>query len=140
MKIVSIVLHGNFTEGLAYQENCLPYYQKGLPGVFRHWDGIEHINIQGNMKFFYNKSVSELVELLKNIIQTTDVYEKMKTRAEAVSKVFHYSTLAVKSLGGNMMIKSENINKCSKNGILSILHNIVYSLFYFFTDFTEVGR
>ena len=24
--------------------------------------------------------------------------------------------------------------------ILSILHNIVYSLFYFFTDFTEVGR
>lgn len=28
MKIVDLILHGSFTDGLAYQENCLPYYHK----------------------------------------------------------------------------------------------------------------
>lgn len=70
----------------------------GLPGVFRYWDGIDHINRQGNMKFFYNKSVSELSELLKEIVYSKEIYGEMKTRAENVSIEFHYSTLAAKSL------------------------------------------
>lgn len=74
----------------------------GLPGVFRHWDGIEHIDLRGNMRFFYNNSVSELTGILKEIIYSRETYEKMKTRAEDVSIKFHYSTLATKSLGGNV--------------------------------------
>ena len=73
----------------------------GLPGVFRHWDGIEHIDLRGNMRFLYNDSVSELTDILKEIIYSRETYEKMKTRAEDVSIEFHYSTLATKSLGGN---------------------------------------
>lgn len=75
----------------------------GLPGVFRHWDGIEHIDCHGNMKFFYNESVSELTVILEEIIHSEKVYAKMKVRAEEVSTEFHYSSLALKSLGGDIM-------------------------------------
>lgn len=77
----------------------------GLPGVFRHWNGIEHIDLQGNMRFYYNKSVSELAELLKEIVYSKEIYEKMKSRATDVRSEFHYTTLASKSLGASCIIQ-----------------------------------
>ena len=80
----------------------------GLPGVFRHWDGIEHIDFQGNMRYFYNNSVSELTDILVEIICSRETYRKMKSRAEEISGEFHYSTLALKSLGRNVINQADN--------------------------------
>ena len=80
----------------------------GLPGIFRHWGGIEHINCGGNIKFFYNKAENELEQLLKEVVFASNVFCEMKKRAEEVKTDFHYSNLAVQSLGGCGM------NDCNK--------------------------
>lgn len=80
----------------------------GLPGIFRHWEGIEHIDKQGNMEFFFNKSITELEDLLRAIILSKKKFESMRIRAKEVSTEFHYSTLALKSLGGARMQETEN--------------------------------
>lgn len=109
----------------------------GLPGVFRHWDGIEHIDLHGNMRFFYNKSVSEMINILKKIIYTKEIYEKMRTCAENVSNNFHYSTLALKSLGGDLMNQSSSkqVSEIMGGGIKYTFASSSLDLFDFIDEY-----
>lgn len=70
----------------------------GLPGIFRYWEGVDHINCGGNIKFLYKKSQEELESILKSIIFSDDCFQFMKKRAWEIRKEFHYSSLALKSI------------------------------------------
>ena len=73
----------------------------GLPGIFRHWDGIEHIDKEGNIEFINGESKEELKKILEKVSCNTDIYNNMRTRAEQVKDEFLYSSIARRSLIGN---------------------------------------
>lgn len=73
----------------------------GLPGIFRHWDGIEHIDKEGNIEFINGESKEELKKILEKVSCNMDIYNNMRTRAEQVKDDFLYSSIARRSLIGN---------------------------------------
>lgn len=50
----------------------------GIPCVFRHWDGMEHIDVGGNCSFIYEDSVEEIRKVLTGIINNKERYQQMK--------------------------------------------------------------
>ena len=70
----------------------------GMPCIFRYWKGINHVDRNGNMKYFYNKSPDELASIIKDISFDIRIYNKMKLRAKAVRTDFLYSNIALKSI------------------------------------------
>lgn len=70
----------------------------GMPCIFRYWKGINHVDRNGNIKYFYNKSSDELASIIKDISFDIRIYNKMKLRAQAVRSDFLYSNIALKSI------------------------------------------
>jgi len=71
----------------------------GIPGVFKFWKGMDHIDIGGNCRFLYEDNVTEIAELLKEICNNPDEYQKMKKSAEEIGiKEFSYSNISRRAL------------------------------------------
>jgi carbamoylphosphate synthase large subunit len=71
----------------------------GVPCVFKHWDGMEHVDVGGNCKFLYNDSIDEIKNILLDIVKNKDNYEKMKNVAikKGVNE-FSYLEIAKRSI------------------------------------------
>ena len=71
----------------------------GIPCVFKHWEGMEHVDVGGNCKFLYNDSVVEIKEALAGINSNRDVYNQMKQIAvEKGIPTFSYREIAKRSI------------------------------------------
>jgi glycosyltransferase involved in cell wall biosynthesis len=71
----------------------------GIPGVFKYWKGMDHIDLGGNCKFLYKDQVTEIKEVLKGIIDNPVEYQKMKNMAEEIGiKKFSYSEISRKAI------------------------------------------
>ncbi|MCI6329401.1 MAG: glycosyltransferase [Erysipelotrichaceae bacterium] len=71
---------------------------QGIPLLVKHWDGIQHINLGGNVRYLYTDSEKEIKEQLSIIVDCKE-YEKMKNAASSPKKdEFLYSNLARKSI------------------------------------------
>ena len=68
---------------------------QGIPMVVKHWDGTTHIDMDGNVKFLYNDSTDEIIEVLN---ETFVDIKQMKTVAEEKAYKFKYSDIAKKSI------------------------------------------
>lgn len=73
----------------------------GLPGIYRRWEGIEHIDRGGNIEFINGESEEELRTIIQKISCNSEKYAEMKEKAEAVKSDFLYSNIALKSLSTN---------------------------------------
>lgn len=56
----------------------------GIPGVFKYWKGMEHVDVGGNCKFLYNDQVTEIKKVLEDILNNQAEYLKMKKYAEEI--------------------------------------------------------
>lgn len=73
----------------------------GVPCLVRHWEGMEHMNVNGNCQFidYSNAPKSEDIRnALKPILDNEDVLSLMKKAAESCREDFLYSNIAKRSL------------------------------------------
>jgi glycosyltransferase involved in cell wall biosynthesis len=71
----------------------------GLPGVYKFWEGMDHLNLGGNCRFLYTCNEHEILKILKEVTNNPDYYKQMKLIAESEGKrKFYYSTIADKAL------------------------------------------
>lgn len=73
---------------------------QGIPMVVKHWEGTEHVDVGGNVKFLYQDSTEEIQKVLSEILADNgEVYHKMKDAALKKGKaLFSYSEIAKKAL------------------------------------------
>jgi glycosyltransferase involved in cell wall biosynthesis len=69
----------------------------GLPGIFKHWDEIDHVNVNGNCIFVKGDDVDEIVSAINKLLDK-DTYLVYKSLSEKASAAFLYSEIAKKSI------------------------------------------
>lgn len=71
---------------------------QGIPMIVRHWDGFEHLDLRGNLKYIYTDTCDELYDVMKESIYE-DQWRKMKKVAEEKGRIkFSYRSLAKMSV------------------------------------------
>ncbi len=72
----------------------------GLPCVFKHWMGTTHVDLGGNCIFLFEDSVEILKDVIEELINSPEAYQRMKDVAETLgSKEFSYAEIAKRSIG-----------------------------------------
>lgn len=71
----------------------------GIPGVFKDWEGMHHIDVGGNCEFLHKDSKEEIKEVIFKIIGDKEKYNEMKQAAEKSKKDFFYSEIAKRAIG-----------------------------------------
>lgn len=56
----------------------------GIPGIFKFWKGMEHIDLGGNCKYLYTDQVTEIKSVLEYILDNQVEYLKMKKCTEEI--------------------------------------------------------
>ena len=70
----------------------------GLPCIFKHWKGMEHVNKNGNCVFLYQDSVQEIKNLLQRFF-VGNFYDEILIKAKEAAPSFRYSEIAKKAIG-----------------------------------------
>lgn len=71
---------------------------QGIPMVVRHWDGIEHIDLGGNVKYLYLDSVEEIKCTITNVMQSNNYNHMLEIAQRKGREKFSYLKLAEKSI------------------------------------------
>lgn len=72
----------------------------GLPAVFKKWDGIQHIDLDGNCEFIETDDIKEIKKTITSIINNQQKYISMKKSAiDKGMEHFSYSMIAKKAIG-----------------------------------------
>lgn len=69
----------------------------GLPGIFKRWPEMEHVNINGNCKFVKGDDAEELKSVIESLLFTEN-YLKMQELASEASHSFLYSEISKKAI------------------------------------------
>lgn len=69
----------------------------GLPAIFKHWDEIDHVDVNGNCMFVKGDDVDEIASAL-NCLSDADTYQHYKELAVQAATSFLYSDIARKSI------------------------------------------
>lgn len=69
----------------------------GIPAIFKNWEGMTHLNINGNCKFVNNDSVYEIKNQILSLMNP-DEYSIIKDKAILASVHFKYSQIAKKAI------------------------------------------
>ncbi|AYZ13427.1 glycosyltransferase family 4 protein [Chryseobacterium arthrosphaerae] len=70
----------------------------GTPTIYKYWDEMTHMDIGGNCMFLKEDSAEEIEKTLQYVLQSPDIYNKMKIAAEGGLSKFAYSSIAKRSL------------------------------------------
>jgi len=71
----------------------------GLPCVFYKWEGITHVDVGGNCLFINNANVSNIKDVLRQLIDDKDRYQKMKLLAQTLGpQKFGYTKIATQAI------------------------------------------
>lgn len=83
------------THSVLWEQAC----SCSLPGIYKHWEGMHHVDCGGNCKFLYKDSVEEIKSSISDLLSDDVKYRKMKEAAETKGKMpFLYSEISKKSL------------------------------------------
>lgn len=71
----------------------------GLPGLFRDWEGMHHVDVGGNAMFLKDDSAEEIEQVLKDLCSHPEKLIAMKKMAQArCIKTFSYSEIAKRAI------------------------------------------
>jgi len=74
----------------------------GLPGVFKKWEGMQHVDVGGNVSFLDDVSVKTIEEMILKIYNNPNLYNKMKEVSETAGiSTFSYYKIAQRAIGLN---------------------------------------
>lgn len=72
----------------------------GLPGLFKYWEGMLHVDVGGNAEFLYKDDADEIAEKILDLYNNREKYASMKRVAqERGVKTFSYREIAKKAIG-----------------------------------------
>lgn len=66
------------THSVLWEQAC----SCGLPGVFKDWVGMDHVDVGGNARFIRGNDKEELKTVLSEILDSTEEYKNMKDVAQ----------------------------------------------------------
>ncbi len=71
----------------------------GIPMLCKYWEGTDHVDLGGNVRFFREDSPEEIKRMLEKIITNPEDYKNMKRIAEEKGiETFSYKKIAERSL------------------------------------------
>lgn len=71
----------------------------GIPCIYRHWEGMEHVDVGGNCRFLYSDTTDEIKKVIEEITGNSLLYQNMKKAAEEKGrKIFSYREIAKKAI------------------------------------------
>ena len=71
----------------------------GTPAVFKHFDGMHHVDIGGNCLFLYKDSVEEIKHIIACLFKNQEMYNTMKVVAAGEDRTrFFYSEIARRAI------------------------------------------
>lgn len=71
----------------------------GIPALFKHYDGMSHVDVGGNCRFLYKDSHLEINVIINELMDNPDVYDKMRLIASTEGrKRFSYSEISKQSI------------------------------------------
>ncbi len=74
----------------------------GLPGVFRDWEGMHHVDVGGNAVFLQEDSPDEIKRVLSDILCNAEKLEDMKRVAQTKGvSTFSYREIAKMAISGD---------------------------------------
>jgi glycosyltransferase involved in cell wall biosynthesis len=77
----------------------------GIPGVFKDWAGMHHVDVGGNCRFLSKDSTEEIQTMLGEIIEQPAVYARMKEVAVINGiREFSYEAIAKKAIGTDEVV------------------------------------
>ena len=83
------------THSVLWEQSCAC----GIPGLFKDWVGMRHVNVNGSADFLYEDSVDEMKERILDLYQNREKYNAMKTAAEKYAvKTFSYKDIAKRAI------------------------------------------
>lgn len=71
----------------------------GLPAVFKYWDGMKHVDVNGNAILLKDISVESIEYTIVNILTDYSKYIQMRDNAITARNGFMYGTIARRSIG-----------------------------------------
>lgn len=71
----------------------------GLPSLFKYWEGMQHVNVNGNSILLKNISVESIRNSILSIAEDLNKYKEMENKAAVAKNEFMYSNIALKSIG-----------------------------------------
>lgn len=72
----------------------------GLPGLFKDWHGMHHVNVNGSAEFLKEDSADEMKSKITELYQDKTKYMKMKNAAwEYARNEFSYMEIAKRAIG-----------------------------------------
>lgn len=69
----------------------------GLPAIFKRWNEMEHVNVNGNCEFVKGEDVEELANIIEKVINPAE-YSAMLTKAKEAATQFLYSEISKKAI------------------------------------------
>lgn len=80
----------------------------GLPGIFKRWDGMQHVNVNGSALFIESDSEDEIGGRILSLYADKSKYLRMKEAAvKDAMAVFSYKLIAKKAIGENVTLVKE---------------------------------
>jgi 1,2-diacylglycerol 3-alpha-glucosyltransferase len=74
----------------------------GLPAVVKRWQGMEHVNVDGNVIFLDEDSIEELIKVINTISGNSNLFSQMKHVAKTKgTDFFKYSEIAKRAIQVN---------------------------------------
>ena len=73
----------------------------GLPGIYKSWEGMKHVDMNGSALFLMNDSVEEIKEKILNIIENKENFQKMRSAAYQGKSFFSYWEISKRAIGGD---------------------------------------
>lgn len=77
----------------------------GLPAIFKRWNEMEHVNVNGNCEFVKGEDVEELANIIEKVISPAE-YSAMLTKAKEAATQFLYSEISKKQYNRNYVSNS----------------------------------
>lgn len=72
----------------------------GLPGIYKAWEGMHHVNVDGSALFLKNDTADEIRVALTDILVNPERYEAMKKAAELGKSIFSYREISKRAING----------------------------------------
>lgn len=70
----------------------------GLPGLFKDWEGMHHVLVNGNVRFLTSDSSDEIKSEIEDLVKNTDKMALMKENAQKCKEEFFYSKISKKAI------------------------------------------
>lgn len=71
----------------------------GLPAVFKKWDGMEHVDLDGNCIMLQSNDINNIVSVIESLVDSPEKLASMKSVAISKGKeLFSYSNIARRAI------------------------------------------